>query len=182
MHQLNEAELYKALEFAKSVDETTGRLMIQKFQTNLPVFYEMSFNLFPGPISTKNRDMAYYYLDLCFDVLAVFEFIFGKVPDQETLAPDWLDKQSQMINSRLKPALERKKIEKKTYESLRKSFLHKFEDETHVNQSGLIDFINDQIDQFVAEESSRASATHVTKIMILIFIFSLGNIYSQSRI
>jgi len=58
MHELSDRELYKALEYAKSIDENTGRKILEQFQRDQPAFAQVIFGVFPQVITQQNQDMA----------------------------------------------------------------------------------------------------------------------------
>ena len=45
--------------------------------------------------------MAYLFMDLCFDVLCVFQHAFGPLPSQADMDYYWLDKQAVLLDAEL---------------------------------------------------------------------------------
>ncbi|NOR71786.1 MAG: hypothetical protein GQ532_19215, partial [Methylomarinum sp.] len=68
MHELTDRELYHAIEYAKSIDENTGRSIIEQFQTDQPALAHTLFSVFPPIITSKNQALSHLFMDLCFDV------------------------------------------------------------------------------------------------------------------
>lgn len=73
MHELTERELYQALEYAKSIDEDAGRKIIEHFQLDQTALAQTIFGIFPNVIAEENQEMSYLFMDLCFDVLCIFQ-------------------------------------------------------------------------------------------------------------
>ncbi len=101
MHELSEQELYQAIAFAKSIDEEFGAKIIEQFQLEQAALAQAIFGLFPQAIAEQNEDMAYLFMDLCFDVLCVFQHAFGPLPSQADMDYDWLDKQAVLLDARI---------------------------------------------------------------------------------
>jgi len=72
--------LFEAIHYAESIDEETGAKIIQQFQLEQTAGAETLFSIFSAFISEQNQEMAYLFMDLCFDVLCVFQYAFGPLP------------------------------------------------------------------------------------------------------
>ena len=82
MHELTDHELYQALSYAKSLDEDAGRTIIVQCYLEQTALAETLFELFPSVIAEENEAMAHCFMDLCFDVLCVYQNAFGPLPLQ----------------------------------------------------------------------------------------------------
>jgi hypothetical protein len=47
MHELTDQELYEAIEYARNIDEDTGRSIVEKFQVEQAALAQTIFNIFP---------------------------------------------------------------------------------------------------------------------------------------
>lgn len=168
MHELTTPELYKALEYARSLDETEGRKILNQFQEDQPILAQMIFHLFPMTINEQNQEMNHIFMDLCFDIICVYQHAFGKTPTQNELSPEWLEKQAELLSMQLQSLSKQKG-------SLQEHF------DQQIQQAGLINFINDSIDEFVAEDKKRKSAVKITETMLLIVTHLFSNIYTHSK-
>jgi len=89
MNILSDKELYAAITYARHLNETDGQEILTHFYREQPVLAETIFHVFPSIIKDKNRDMANFYLELCFDAICVYQHAFGSaVPKTK----DWLVK------------------------------------------------------------------------------------------
>ncbi len=113
MNELTEQELYQALAYAKSIDEEVGRKIMEQFQTEQTGLAQTIFGIFPSVIAQENEEMAYLLMDLCFDVLCVFQHAFGPLPSQSNMDLDWLEKQAVLIDTELQSLIEDKHMDKK---------------------------------------------------------------------
>ena len=48
MHELTDRELYQSLEYAKGIDEETGRKIIERFELDQTALAQMIFGIFPS--------------------------------------------------------------------------------------------------------------------------------------
>lgn len=178
MHELTDRELYNALAYAKSNDEDAGRKIIERFQLDQPALAGTIFGIFPMVIAGKNQDMAHLFMDLCFDVICVFEHAFGALPSQADLDPDWVEKQALLLDTELQAMLSDKPMEPKIRDKLQDRFFDRMINDTP--QTGLIKFMNETIDDFAAESPSRVPATKITQTMIFVVIRLFCSLYSHA--
>jgi hypothetical protein len=174
MHELTERELYQALEYAKSLDENAGRRILEQFQLDQTALAQTIFGIFPAVIAEQNRDMANLFMDLCFDVICVYQQAFGPLPSQKDMDLDWLEKQAMLVDAELQ-SLMAEKIREKLQDRLRQRSL----DET--GQKGLVNFMNAAIDDFASENPVRVPAIKATQTMIFVVIRLFNNLYSHAK-
>jgi len=179
MQALTDRELYQALEYAKSIDETTGRKIMADFQTDQTMLAQMLFGIFPGIIAEQNQDMAHLFMDLCFDLLCVFQKAFGPLPAQNELDIDWLQKQAMLLDTELQAVKKNQDMDEKIRNSLQQRMISRTHDETP--QSGLIAFMNAAVDDYASENPSRVPATQITQALILVAIRLFNNLYTHAR-
>lgn len=179
MQTLTDRELYQALEYAKSIDETTGRKIIADFQTDQAMLAQILLGIFPGIIAEQNQDMAHLFMDLCFDLLCVFQKAFGPMPAQNELDLDWLEKQAMLLNTELQAVKKNQEMDDKIRNSLQERMTSRTQDETA--QPGLIAFMNEAIDDFASENPSRVPATQITQALILVAIRLFNTLYTHAR-
>ncbi len=179
MHELSDKELYYTLAYAKSIDEDIGRKIMEQFQLEQPALAETIFGIFPAVISEENQDMSYLFMDLCFDVLCVFQKAFGPLPSQHGLDQDWLEKQAVLLDVELQALVKDKYMDDKIRSKLQDRLLQRTLKETA--QMGLVSFMNSAIDDYASENPVRVSATRITQTMIFIVIRLLSSLYCQAK-
>ena len=179
MHELTDRELYQALEYAKSIDEETGGKIIEQFQLEQTGMAQAIFSIFPQVIAEENQEMAYLFMDLCFDVLCVFQNAFGPLPSQSDMDLDWLEKQAVLIDTELQSLIKDKHMDGKIRSKLQDRFVSRVIKDTP--QMGLVNFMNESIDDFASENTSRVPAIKTTQTMIFIVIRLFNNLYSHAN-
>ncbi len=177
MHELTEQELYDALAYAKSINEEIGSKIIEQFQNEQTGLAQAIFSIFPQAIAEENEEMAYLFMDLCFDVLCVFQKAFGPLPSQKDMDLDWLEKQAVLIDTELQSLVKDKHMDEKIRSKLQDRFVSRVIKDSP--QMRLVDFMNAAIDDFASESPSRIPAIKTTRTMIFIVIRLFGNLYSH---
>ena len=178
MHELNDRELYKALEYAKSIDENTGRKILEQFQLDQTAFAQLIFGVFPQVIAEQNQDMANFFMDLCFDVICVFQKAFGPLPAQNSMGFDWLQKSAVLLDAELQALMTDLSMDQKIRDKLQDRFLERLIESNP--QTGLVDFMNTAIDEYAAENPVRVKATRITQTFIFVVIQLFGSMYEHA--
>lgn len=178
MHELTDRTLYNAIAYAKSIDEDTGRKIIERFQADQPALAGTIFGIFPAVIAEKDQDMAHLFMDLCFDVICVFEHAFGALPSMSSLDPDWVEKQALLLDTELQAMMKGQSMEPKIRGKLQDRLYDRMIGET--SQTGLVKFMNAAIDDFAAESDTRVPAINVTQTMIFVVIRLFCSLYSHA--
>jgi hypothetical protein len=179
MHELTDHELYQALSYAKSLDEDAGRNIIVQFYLEQTALAETLFELFPSVIAEENEAMAHWFMDLCFEVLCVYQNAFGPLPSQQELPLDWLDKQVMLLDVELQALIQEKDMDERIRSKLQDRLLQRALQETL--QLGLVNFMNAAIDDYASENTSRVCAIKTTQTLIFIVIRLFSNLYSQTH-
>ncbi len=178
MHELTERELYHAMEYAKSIDEETGRRIVEQFQLDQTAMAQTIFGVFPDVIAEENQEMSYLFMDLCFDVLCIFQKAFGPLPSQNDMDFDWLEKQAVLLNAELQSLVKDHRMDEKLRSKLQDRFVSRVIEDAP--QMRLVEFMNAAIDDFASENPIRVPAIRTTQTMIFIVVRLFSNLYSHA--
>ena len=178
MNDLNERELYQALQYAKSIDEETGRKILEQFQLDQTALAQTIFGMFPMVIAEQDKDMSHLFMDLCFDVICVFENVFGALPSQSDMDVNWLEKQAVLLDTELQALMTDKHMDDKFRDKLQNRLIQREIEENP--QLGLIKFMNAAIDDFASESSARVKATRITQTMIYVVVRLFCSLYTHA--
>ena len=178
MRELTNQELYQSLEYAKGIDEKNGRKILERFELDQTALSQMIFGIFPNVIAEENQEMSYLFMDLCFDVLCVFQKAFGPLPSQNNMDYDWLEKQAVLLDTELQSLIKDKHMDSKIRSKLQDRFVNRVINDNQ--QMGLINFMNTVIDEFASENISRVSTIKTTQTMIFIVIRLFSNLYTHA--
>lgn len=179
MRELTDKELYQALSHTKSIDEETGRKIMTQFQLEHPALAEILYVVFPSIIARENESMSYLFMDLCFDVMCVFQTAFGSLPSRNKMDGDWLEKQAMLLDVELQALMKDQVMDDRIRSKLHERLLQRRLDEAV--QNGLINFMNAAIDDFASENTSQVPAIETTQTLIFIVIRLLSNLYDQAE-
>ncbi|QSA99813.1 hypothetical protein JWZ98_14085 [Methylomonas sp. EFPC1] len=105
MQELSDQQLFAALQYARSQDEQAGRAILERFQSRQPVFAQTILRVFPSVMVDLDQAMAHLFMDLCFDVIAVYEHTFGKVPDHRLVGNRWFEERAERLDREMKMAM-----------------------------------------------------------------------------
>ena len=177
MHELTPKELYQALAYTKSMDEDTGRKIIEQFQLEQSALAVTLFKFFPSLIAEENPAMSYLFMDLCFDILCVFQKAFGALPSPHEMDVDWLEKQAMLLEVELQAVIQDKAMNPKLRSKLQDRLLQRAIKETV--QRGLVNFMNAAIDDYASENASRVPSIKTTQTLIFIVIRLFSNLYGH---
>jgi len=177
MHELTDQELYQALAYTESIDEVAGRKIIEQFQLEQRALAETLFDLFPTVIAEESLAMSTLFMDLCFDVLCIYQKVFGPLPSQKEVAIDWLEKQVMLWDVELQALIQEKDMDQRIRAKLQDRLCQRALQEPM--QLGLVNFMNAAIDDYASENTSRVPAIKTTQTMIFIVIRLFSNLYSH---
>lgn len=178
MHDLIERELYQALQYTKSIDEETGRKILERFQLDQTALAQTIFGVFPMVIAEQDKDMSHLFMDLCFDVICVFENAFGALPSQTNMDINWLEKQAVLLDTELQALMTDKHMDDKFRDKLQNRLVQREIEENP--QPGLIKFMNAAVDDFASESPARVKATRITQTMIYVVVRLFCSLYSHA--
>ena len=177
MHELIEQELYVALRYAKSVDEELGKRLMIQFEIDQPVLFQTLFNTFSDIIAQRHQELAYLFMDLCFETLCVYQQAFGKMPKFKD-DPNWMERQVALLDKELKPLLTHKTADHKRSQRMKAQFFS--EKDGEIIQHGLVRFLHQSVDEYVSTDSSCDPASvEMTKTMLFVVMRLFNNLYSQ---
>jgi len=174
MHVLTDKELYEAIEYARNIDETNGRKVMESFQVEQPALSQTLFNIFPSLIAQQNQDMANVFMELTFDAICVYQYTFGKVPIQ---TEEWLERQVALLDAELQSLNPNKHMDTKIRGKLTDRFSDRAIDD--ITQVKLIEVMNESIDDYAAESTDRIPYIKFTQTMMFAVIRLLSKLYNQ---
>jgi len=175
MHELTDRELYEAIEYARNIDEETGRSIMQKLQIEQPALAQTIFSIFPSLIAQQNQEMSHVFMELCFDTLCVYQHAFGNVPIQ---SEEWLERQMSLLDAELQSLMPDQQMNEKIRTKLKNRFTERAYNE--VTQLRLLEIMNESIDDYASESTSRGASVKFTQNMMFTMIRLLSNLYSQT--
>ena len=176
MHELTDQELYEAIEYARNIDQETGQSVMKNFHAEQPALAQTIFSIFPSLIAQQNQEMANVFMELSFDTLCVYQHIFGNTPTQ---TEEWLERQTALLDAEFQALVPKNQMHPKIRLKLKSRFTERTFNE--VPQLRLIEIMNESIDDYAAESTSRVPFIKFTQTMIFTVIRLFSSLYSQSE-
>lgn len=176
MHVLYTQELYQALEYARSMDQDSGKRMMIQLEIDQPMFFQTIFNTFPSIIAERNEDMANLFMDLCFDVACVYKKVFGSMPKFKD-DPTWMERQAALLDKELKPLMEGRFVNDKRSQRMKEDFFKPKAGE--VQQNSLLQYLNTGADDLAEDIQCDESTLDLTKTMLFVVVRLFNNLYSK---
>jgi hypothetical protein len=178
MHTLYAQELYLALEYAKTMDQDSGKRIMVQLEIDQPLLFNTLFKTFPSIISERHDELANLFVDLCFDIVCVYQKSFGKLPKFKD-DPTWMERQVMGLDKELKPLMEGRHISAKRSQRMKDDFFASKAGE--VGQNGLVAFLHEAVDDFVAEDGNcDIAAADMAKAMLFVATRFFTNLYSKA--
>jgi hypothetical protein len=176
MHELIEGELYQALEYAKSIDQHQGQRIIIQFEIDQPLFSQTIFNAFPSMIAQHSEELSHYFMDLCFEIICVYQKAFGAMPRFKD-DPTWMERQAVSLDDIIQPMSGQKRIGTKLSKQIKDRFYQAKEGE--IIQSSLVQFLNDSVDNDAEGNNYSKTAIDLTKAMLFLTVRLFSNLYTD---
>lgn len=175
MHELTERELYQALEYAKSRDEESGKRILSQFEVDQPMLFQTIFGVFSSIIADRNQDMADLFMDLCFEVICVYQKAFGYTP-KFIDDPAWMERQAVLLDTQFQSLMQNQAMDETIRKNLQDRFVRHNENQV---QMGLVKFLNESIDEFASYNVSRVPAIEFTQAMIFVVVKLFNSLYDK---
>jgi hypothetical protein len=105
MRILTRAEVFNAIQYAKSLTEDQARVILEQFCKEQPAIQQMIFVGLPLAIESQNRQLSHVFMDLCFDIICVYAQVLGELPPN-AVTPHWLHATMASIEEEMKAQTE----------------------------------------------------------------------------
>jgi hypothetical protein len=91
MRILTRAEVFNALHYSKTLTEQEASVLLSRFSQQQPALEQMIFGGFSQAVASQSEPMSHVFMDICFDILCVYQRILGELPPK-AVTPQWLHK------------------------------------------------------------------------------------------
>ena len=166
MREFNDKELYLGLAYAKSLDEQSGRVILEKFQQTQPLLAQTLLGVFPSVIAEQDQTMAHLYLDLVFDILCTFQHIAGELPSQQSMGLNWLQEKAAFLDSEMMSMMSGKFDRHSVFDSN--------------DQTGLTRFMHDSVDAYTSENPIPVPAIRLVKTLLFVTVQLFCSLHDQA--
>lgn len=105
MRILSRAEVFNAIQYAKTLTEDQASAILERFCQEQPAIQQMLFVGLPLALESQNRQMSHLFMDLCFEIMCVYEQVLGELP-KNAVTPQWLHEKMAGIEAEIKAQTE----------------------------------------------------------------------------
>jgi hypothetical protein len=137
---------------------------MSQFEADQPMLFQTIFGIFPSIIADQNQDMAHLFMDLCFEVVCVYQKSLGDTP-KFIDDPTWMERQAILLETEFQSLLQNQPINETERRKLQDRFVKHKENQVQI---GLIKYLNESIDEFASYNVSRVPAIEFTQAMIFV--------------
>ncbi|NOQ34733.1 MAG: hypothetical protein GQ569_02435 [Methylococcaceae bacterium] len=161
MKFLSKPEVFKAIQLAKTLDETQGKKILADFGKQQVGMQQMLFGGFPQAIATLDQEMAHLFMDLGFEIICVYQSTLGDMP-QNIATPKWMQEKMAELEAEIK---------KQTTASAA----------THDNtQIELLEYLTLAVDDFVGGRKDKQEAAMVVYNLLFLTTRLFDSIYDET--
>ena len=130
-------------------------------------------------IAEQDQNLAHLFMDLCFDIIYVFQHAFGPLHDQKTMGFDWLEKSAALMDTELQAMMSGTAMDNKFKNKLQDRFTDRLINSN--SQTGLLNFLGESIDEYVLEYPVSPEAIRMTKTMLFVVVQLFGSLYDHAE-
>jgi hypothetical protein len=175
---LSRNEITTIIQEGKLISETDGTAILDQFERDQPQFYQAIFGPLSDGIAELDPDMANLFLDLCFDIILVYQKAFGKPPNKAR-GEDWFNKKISLLDLELKSISDDAAMSARLKKRLSDRFV-KRSIEAGV-QWELLQYLDEQVKNYATFKSSRTKAIHITNNLLFVVVRLMDDIYSSEK-
>ncbi|MGR8934050.1 MAG: hypothetical protein ACU837_06615 [Gammaproteobacteria bacterium] len=173
MRTLSKQEVFFALQYAKSLTESEGAGILNRFRQDQPALCEILFGGFPQAIVRQNQEIAHLFMDLCFDILCVYDRTQGELP-KNIADRAWLCKAMENLQVELLALQQFNDASERDAASLQDAV-----DEAN-KQPFLLEYLDMAIQECIAGDSAKAEAGAAAANMLFMVTRLFDAIYDET--
>ena len=172
---------YKVLELVqegKMLSTKQGTAILDKFEINQSYLYKMIFGELSDEIAKEDTDMAYLFLDLCFDIIFIYTTVCGGGSKNiKSRNKNWLSEKISLLDAELKSLDADEKISDKFKQLLTKRLIER-NAEVGI-QLELLMYLDAQVKNYASFQNARKKAIHVTNNFLFVVVRLMDDIYDS---
>jgi hypothetical protein len=175
MRTLSKQEVFLALQYAKSIPESEGAKILNRFQQDQPALCEMLFGSFPQAIALQNRDMAHLFMDMCFDILCVYSRTHGDLP-WNIADREWLCNKMALLETEIMSLNKDKQAHKNVGVPMQNRFI------AENVQTALLEYLDMAVQDYAAGDAAKEEAVVVVANFLFVITRLFDALYDETPI
>ncbi len=176
MRALSKSEVAGFIQKGRNLSKKEGTAVLDRFERNQPQMYQAIFGELADGIAEENLDMANLFLDLCFDIILVYEMAFGNAP-AKSRDKGWFNEKVALLDAELKSLNNDEPMSSKFKQRLSNRFVER-SIESGI-QLELLQHLDEQVRNYASFKHSRKKAIHVTNNLLFVVVHLMDDIYNS---
>ena len=149
------------------MSEKDGTVILDRFERDQPQLYQAIFGPFSDGIAELNLDMSHLFLDLCFDIILIYNKAFGNPPNNAK-GEDWFHKKLSLLDLELQSISDDIPMSAKFKKRLSDRFVRR--SIAAGVQLELFEYLDEQVNKYAAFKSSRKKAINMTNNLLFVVV------------
>lgn len=165
MRILSKPEVFNAIKYAKTLDESQGKAILEEFNQQQPGMGQMIFMGFPQAVSIVDKATSHLFMDLCFDIIVVYQQVLGDMP-KNIANPQWLHKKMSALETEIKQQTE----------------AHANPELLEANsQIQLLEYLSLAIEDFAGSNKSKQEAAGIMYNLLFLVTRLFDSVYAEQK-
>ena len=164
MRILSRAEVFNAVKHAKSLNEEQGKEILEYFNKHQAGMGQMIFISFPEAIASINTATSHLFMDLCFDIIVVYQEVLGEMP-KNIATPHWLQKTMAGLEDEIK---------QQTAEGADPSVLE------NSSQTQLLEYLSLAVEEFAGKNKAKKEAAGIMYNLLFLVTRLIDSLYDEA--
>jgi hypothetical protein len=177
MRTLSKIEVTQFMQNGRALSEQQGSAILDQFERNQPQMYQAIFGEFSDGISEENLEMSHLFLDLCFDIIVVYQMAFGD-PPINVRGDNWLMDKVTLLDAELKSLTDEDVINSQFKQRLRDRFVDRSLEAGL--QIELLQHLDEQVRNYVNFKPVRQNAMSTCSNLLFVVVRLMDDIYNAA--
>ena len=178
MRALSKSEIVRITQEGKRLSEQEGTAILDEFEKNQPHLYQAIFGSLSDGIAEDSLDMAYLFLDLCFDIIFIYKKSFGN-PSVKERDEQWLINKTRLLDAELKSLTKDIPMNTKLRNRLSDRFVERSIDAGV--QMELLQYLDEQVKNYASFKRSRQKGVQITNNLLFVVVRLMDDIYASGK-
>ena len=177
MRCLTRSEVDDFVNEGRQLSEKEGTSILDQFERRQPLMYQAIFGELSDGIAEVNSDMANLFLDLCFDIILVYQKAFGNASGKSR-SKKWFDEKVALLDAELKSLNTEDRMSNKFRQRLSNRFVER--SMASGIQLELLHYLDEQVKKYSSFQSARKKAVQVTNNLLFVVVRLMDDIYGAA--
>ncbi len=162
------------VQWGRSLSEEQGSRLLDHFEKHQNQLYNAIYGELSDAIAEDNVDMSNLFMDLCFDIVLVYQRILGDAP-QEPEDNQWLESKMALLDAELKSLSPQSTMDSKLTSTLNERFVACCKEAG--TPMALLDYLDEQVRHYASFHPARVPAIALTNNLLFVIVRLMDSLY-----